>query len=167
MDCHIDPHSRWWNTHLIDLCFYPPEAKLIKSLPLCSTVQPNTLVWLKENSGNYSVKTGYKFLCETPDVDLVNSEEAMAQRKFWKSIWNLRVPGKIKHFLWKCCTNSLSTRENLFKKTILIDSLCHLCSRESESVLHAIWGCEKVQQVWIVDFGWWIGLQQHQVPSQS
>nr|POF16666.1 hypothetical protein CFP56_67884 [Quercus suber] len=76
MDCLIDPHSGWWNTHLIDLCFYPPEAKLIKSLPLCSTLQLDTLIWPKENSGNYSIKTGYKFLCETPDTD---SKEAMAR----------------------------------------------------------------------------------------
>ena len=58
MDCLIDPHSGWWNTHLIDLCFYPPKAKLIKSLPLCSTFQPDTLIWPKENSGNYLVKNG-------------------------------------------------------------------------------------------------------------
>ena len=82
MDCLINLHSGWWNTHLIDLCFYPPKAKLIKSLPLCSTFQPDTLIWSKENSGNYLVKTGYKFLCDTPDVDLIDSEEAMAQRQF-------------------------------------------------------------------------------------
>ena len=82
MDCLINPHSGWWNTHLIDLCFYPPKAKLIKSLPLCSTFQPDTLIWSKENSGNYLVKTGYKFLCDTPDVDLIDSKEAMAQRQF-------------------------------------------------------------------------------------
>ena len=82
MDCLINLHSGWWNTHLIDLCFYPPKAKLIKSLPLCSTFQPDTLIWPKENLGNYLVKTGYKFLCDTPDVDLIDSEEAMAQRQF-------------------------------------------------------------------------------------
>ena len=28
----INPASGWWNTDLIDLHFYPPDAKLIKSL---------------------------------------------------------------------------------------------------------------------------------------
>ena len=27
-------------------------------------------------------------------------------------------------------------------------------SRENESVLHALWGCVKVQSVWATDFGW-------------
>ncbi|XP_075665091.1 uncharacterized protein LOC142634702 [Castanea sativa] len=35
----INPASGWWNTHLIDRHFYPPNAKLIKSLPLCSIPQ--------------------------------------------------------------------------------------------------------------------------------
>ena len=30
----------------------------------------------------------------------------------------------------------------------------HLPSRDNESVLHALWGCEKVQKVWATHFGW-------------
>lgn len=33
----INLDTVWLNTHLIDICFYPPEAQHIKSLPLCST----------------------------------------------------------------------------------------------------------------------------------
>nr|POE67407.1 hypothetical protein CFP56_43650 [Quercus suber] len=29
------------------------------------------------------------------------------------------------------------------KRAIPIDPICHLCSRDNESVLHALWGCEK------------------------
>ena len=60
----INPISGWWNVQLIDRHFYPPGAKLIKSLPLCSTPQPDILFWPKEKSGNYSMKSGYKLLCE-------------------------------------------------------------------------------------------------------
>ena len=54
----------WWNTHLIDWHFYPPDTKLIKSLPLCSIPQPYILIWPKEKTGIYSIKSGYKLLCE-------------------------------------------------------------------------------------------------------
>lgn len=56
--------------------------------------------------------------------------------------------------MWKYCTNSLPTKENLLKRTIIQDSVCHLCASESENVLQALWGCEKVQRVWSTDFGW-------------
>ena len=64
VDALIDPHTGWWNVHLIDLCFYPAEAQQIKSIPLCSIPQPDILIWPKENSGVYSVKSSYKALCE-------------------------------------------------------------------------------------------------------
>uniref|UniRef100_A0A7N2L779 RNase H type-1 domain-containing protein n=1 Tax=Quercus lobata TaxID=97700 RepID=A0A7N2L779_QUELO len=64
----INPVSGWWNVHFIDSHFYPPDAKLIKSLPLCSTPQPDILIWPKEKYGNYSVKSGYKLLYGMEDV---------------------------------------------------------------------------------------------------
>ena len=115
VDSLINSATGWWNINLIDLCFYPFEAKLIKSLPLCSTPQPDTLVWRSEKLGSYSVKSGYKLLYELHTLDKNNPQVSESQKGFWKSIWKLKVPGKIKHFLWKACTNSLPTKENLLK----------------------------------------------------
>nr|POF10930.1 hypothetical protein CFP56_16045 [Quercus suber] len=71
VDSLINSKSGLWDTNLIDLCFYPLDALLIKSLPLCSSPQPDTLVWRSELSGCYSVKSGYKLLCELllPDMN--------------------------------------------------------------------------------------------------
>ena len=147
VDTLIDAQTGWWNTHLIDLCFYPPEAALIKSLPLCTVPQPDILIWPKENSGMYSVKSGYKCLMELATLDTVRPIVSAAQTSFWKNIWKLNVPGK-------SCTNSLPSKENLKKRAIPIDPIYHLCSRENESVLHTLWGCAKVKSVWAIDFGW-------------
>ena len=69
VDSLINVALGWWNINLIDLCFYPPEATLIKSLPLCSIPLPDTLVWRAEKSGCYSMKSGYKLLCNFPCSD--------------------------------------------------------------------------------------------------
>ena len=97
MDTLIDAQTGWWNTHFIDLCFYPPEATLIKSLPLCTIPQPDILIWPKENSGIYFVKSGYKCLMEIATLDTVRPAISTAQKSFWKNIWKLNVLGKIKH----------------------------------------------------------------------
>ena len=76
------------------------------------------------------------------------------QKRFWKSIWRIKVPGKIKHFIWKACLNSLPTKENLLRRKVFQDLVCHLCARESEDVFHALWGCEKIHPIWDLDFGW-------------
>ena len=66
----------------------------------------------------------------------------------------MKVLGKIKQFLWKACTNLLPTKENLMKRKILQESVCHRCSRGSEGVVHALWGCEYLKVVWDSKFGW-------------
>lgn len=138
VDTVIDPHTGWWNTHLIDFCFYLPEAQYIKSLPLCSTPQPDILIWPNEKLGHYSVKSGYKALTELSLSDSVRTEQPKAQKTFWRSIWKLKVLGKIKHFMWKSCTNSLPIKENFLKHTILQESVCQIYDRELESFLHAL-----------------------------
>ena len=34
------------------------------------------------------------------------------------------------------------------KRKIITDDKCHICTREVESVTHALWGCAAVQDVW-------------------
>ena len=99
MDALFDPHSCWWNTHLTDLCFYPPKAQQIKSIPICSIPQSDVLIWLKERIGIYSVKMGYQALCEGSTQIHVPTQNAEAKKSFWKGIWKLKVPSKIKHFM--------------------------------------------------------------------
>ncbi|XP_050249079.1 uncharacterized protein LOC126696367 [Quercus robur] len=89
------------------------------------------------------VKSRYKILCEDQQAGGLETDVAEAQRNFWKGVWKLKVPGKIKHFLWKSCTNSLPTKENLRKRTIIQENVCHLGSDHLEDVKHALWGCSK------------------------
>lgn len=146
--------SGWWNTHLIDLQFYPSNAKLIKSLPLCSIPQPDTLIWPKEKRGNYSIKSGYKLLCEWQNKELHEPQVSDTEKSFWNSIWKIKVLGKIKHFIWKACSNSLPTKENLMNQKILQELVCSHCSNGSEDVLHSLWSCDGLKEVWNVELGW-------------
>ena len=64
------------------------------------------------------MKSRYKLLCELHDLDSNRPQVLDSQKTFWKSIWKMKVPGKIKHFLWKACTNSLPAKANLIKREI-------------------------------------------------
>ena len=114
----INQVSGWWNVQLIDRCFHPPDATRIKALPLCSTPQPYILIWPHEKSGIYSVKSRFRLLCEGQDSMEITNQENPGDRMFWKKLWKIQVPGKIKHFLWRACTNSLATKDNLVKRKI-------------------------------------------------
>ena len=64
------------------------------------------------------------------------------------------MPDKIKQFLWKACTNSLPTKENLWKCKILEEAKCSRCAGEPESIEHALWSCNCIKVVWDTNFGW-------------
>jgi ribonuclease HI len=67
----------------------------------------------------------------------------------WNTIWSLRVPVKIHHFLWRACHESLPTRKNLHHRHVQADSSCVSCNKAVESVLHALWQCNSLNEIWL------------------
>lgn len=100
------------------------------------------------------MKFGYFRLCEVARMDGASSSAQSAATGVWAGIWKIKVPGRIKHFLWKACTNSLPTKINLCKQKILNDSICQLCGNFLEDTKHALWDCEAVKGVWCKEFNW-------------
>ena len=95
----INPDSMTWNQNMLQQHFLSFKADRIKTIPLCWTIQNDCLIWLAGGSGEYSVKMGYKLLCEDEDSRAALSSDRSEQDLFWKRIWRLRVPNKIKLFL--------------------------------------------------------------------
>lgn len=57
---------------------------------------------------------------------------------WWKKIWTLKVPQKIKHFVWKCFNNCIPTMVNLRNQYIEVDGICPVCSRQYETTDHVL-----------------------------
>ena len=69
-------------------------------------------------------------------------------KKIWKSIWSLEVPNKYKNFLWHACRDSLPTKANLTRKTIISNPICDRCASMAKDTLNALWGCSGLNVVW-------------------
>ena len=80
--------------------FFPHEARTILGIPLSSRQSTNTLIWAGTKLGHYSTKSAYKLLSEAPCSGTSNPS---AHNSFWRNIWLLAVPNKIKHFIWPAC----------------------------------------------------------------
>ena len=109
----IHPHTYGWNSHTTDNNFLPFEAKQIKSIPLGLTNQLDILYWPGSRDGSYSVSTGYKWLCAKENKEVASTSNSDKTHGFWKQMWKADVPGKIKHFTWKACSNAMPMRKNL------------------------------------------------------
>ena len=60
----IDQQSSTWKSQVIENSFLPFKAQLIQAIPIRVSAQPNSLYWSYEKNGVYSVKSGYKLICE-------------------------------------------------------------------------------------------------------
>ncbi|KAL0001682.1 hypothetical protein SO802_015463 [Lithocarpus litseifolius] len=71
-----------------------------------------------------------------------------SHRGFWRKLWRLPIPHKVRHFAWRACRNILPTKDNLFQRKVLTDCLCDECGEGSKSYGHLFWSCPRAQLVW-------------------
>lgn len=113
----------------------------------------DVLIWPHLHDGGISANrvTGFSrrklswinLLC-TPDLT----------QNYGKEFWALRVPNKVKNFLWRTCRNALPTKDILVRRTIIDDPLCSRCHEEHETPLHALWLCRELDPVWPCSGSW-------------
>ena len=103
-------------------------------------------MWHFDRKGHFSVKSAYKLA-----LRIMNADEASCSTGFhswWKRLWLLSLPNKIKKFCWKACKGIVPTKLLLFRRIIMDSAICELCGNQEESVDHAFWSCKKIQQQW-------------------
>ena len=108
-----------WKTQIIDAIFLPHEAELIKSIPLSSCLPEDTIVWAATPNGLFTVRSAYRLAMEeVRSSNRGSSSDPSKIRRFWKRLWKLQVPHKVRHFAWRACRDILPTKENLFRRGI-------------------------------------------------
>ena len=144
----INQENGEWKNEVIQANFLPHEAEAILNIPLSDRAPPDRITWSLTPSGQFSTSSAYKMLTAIASSDNAGSSNSGPTRKFWKGIWQLRVPRKIQLFIWKACHNALPTMANLRRWQITESALCALCKTHEEDTLHAIWSCGEIACVW-------------------
>lgn len=94
------PDSATWNEEMILGIFTPDETEAILQIALSRNQDVDGWQRTHTQDGQYSVKSGYRCLqqVETAQYSVV-----------WAKLWNLNIPPKIKHFVWRLCEECLPT----------------------------------------------------------
>ncbi|KAL5572754.1 hypothetical protein UlMin_022351 [Ulmus minor] len=69
-------------------------------------------------------------------------------QQWWKILWGLKLPPKVKSFCWKLCKGWLPTLLALSWRGMNIDKTCFRCKSHTESTFHALWKCSLVKDIW-------------------
>jgi hypothetical protein len=92
-------------------------------------------VWGLTNSGQYTVNSLY--------LDLINDDTKYLK----KYIWKMKVPLKIKIFLWFLHRKEILTKDNLIRRNWVGRESCCFCDGK-ESIQHIFFGCPFTKIIW-------------------
>ena len=94
------------------------EKWAIKVIPISEKVWDDALIWPYNGQWFYTVKSGYQILkWDNLEVKNVGASSSHAiDKKVWNVIWFLKVPSKIRIFLWKIYSNAIAYYFELWKK---------------------------------------------------
>lgn len=68
-----------------------------------------------------------------------NEQNTLAPNSdFWRKLWNLKIPNKVKHFVWQAASNFLPTKDMFLVKRVQVNALCAVCNSHPETVLHTL-----------------------------
>lgn len=122
-------HIRWEEDLILDV-FERRDANIILSIPLNNDGKDS---WYqrREKLGDYSVKSAYLMLQED-----IRNHSSNANSGFWRKLWNLKIPPKLKNFLWRTTSNCIPTKDLLRQKWVQVNAECPVCNTSDDSILH-------------------------------
>ena len=100
---------------------------------------PDQLVWHFDKKGICSVRSCYKAAMELKNDARSSDQELMV--RWWKSLWSLKVPSKVKLFVWRTFHDSIPTLFNLGRRGVKVNKFCPQCKESIETPFHALFGC--------------------------
>jgi len=103
-------------------------------------LQEDLLIWDVDPGGSYSPKIGYIKL----SVDEGNREEVW----WWRKIWKLQCPPKVKLFMWCVLEKKVPTWDFLQKRNFQGPGWCVLCKMSNETCSHLFLNCPYILKVW-------------------
>ncbi|CAH2060894.1 unnamed protein product [Thlaspi arvense] len=136
----LDHHSNEWNIQAIQQHLPQYEAAIRQLIP--SSLKPaDSKVWLLEELGIYSAKTGYH--------SFIQDKNQREQQTFnWMfQVWKAKTSPKLNQFLWRALNKALLVGELLAYRGMSWDLNCKCCS-EAESICHILWRCPFAKQIW-------------------
>uniref|UniRef100_A0A803PZ76 Reverse transcriptase domain-containing protein n=1 Tax=Cannabis sativa TaxID=3483 RepID=A0A803PZ76_CANSA len=135
-----------WDVGKLQSCFDESMIYDILEVPISGSYGHDKLIWEKESSGCFIVKSAYHLAFS--NQDLPSSSSFSDFKKFWTRIWSLIAPPKVKLFVWRLLSNAIPVAHSLFKKCVINSPLCPVCKMENETIKHALLDCSRSRKVW-------------------
>lgn len=129
-----------WDMLKINNIFWPVDRDLVTGIPLSFNVVEDTVMWHFDRNGIFTVKSCYKAIKN--NAPAANCSSPGSLQSWWSFLWSLKIPNKIKVFIWRCYHDILPSLNNLGRRGINIQSYCRRCGEGIEPIWHALIACD-------------------------
>ncbi|KAA3476412.1 reverse transcriptase [Gossypium australe] len=136
----IDDSSRKWKSEELESTFPDYIAEKILRIPLAKEPDNDVMAWSGEPSGEFTVRSAYKLL-HHKKIDPRAYALQIVYKKFYKKLWMLNLPSKIKIIAWKISWNYISTRVNMHHRRLSNIQVCPRCGAGAEDTNHLFREC--------------------------
>lgn len=98
---------------------------------------------------SYSAKSEYWLgFSSAKSLVRIEAEAFPSLNPLKEKCWFLKIPLKLKVFLWKCLSNALHVAEDIAKRGMKVDERCQLCGEEPDTANHILFSCHLARRVW-------------------
>lgn len=142
-----------WNEQLVRSTFIPIDAEAILQIPLCTRQIEDFWAWSEDRRGIFSVRTAYRMIQQTKLsreswlYEQGGSSHTDADSQGWTKLWGIKVPSKLKLFMWRLSQNSIPTAALLHHRNMAESDVCCLCGAE-DTWRHALLNCTVSRSTW-------------------
>ena len=141
-----------WNCDKVNQALWQVDMDVLASVPIGLFNRADTLVWHHDRSGVYSVRSGYRVAMTARRA--TSSSSASGDSHWWKLLWHLHLPSKMKIFTWRAFNECLPTLKGLSRRGVGSNLVCLRCREGEENGTHALLYCSCVARVWETTAFW-------------
>lgn len=122
----ITGSGQWCMTSLRD-SLWEVDINSIVSITICKSRLPYQWIWHYFKDGNFSTRSAYKlYISDLSRGECSSGEDMLC---WWKNLWKLNIPSKIRIIIWRLFHEILPTNLNLCRRNIHIYPWCQICKK--------------------------------------
>ncbi|XP_056697578.1 uncharacterized protein [Spinacia oleracea] len=99
----------------------------------------DTVYWNGSASGGFTIKSALQLIRNDEEEDTPNP---------WKHIWKLKLPQRLRFFLWLVFRDRLMSNKNRVLRGLTQDASCKVCGALEEDVEHILRKCPAAISLW-------------------
>ena len=97
------------------------------------------LAWFPIVNGNFTLKSAHNSWTD---------DDIMIRNNLYKNMWKVKTTQRIKAFMWLVMNDALLTNHACFRRGLVTNDLCALCSAFPKTTLHTLCDCVIAKELW-------------------